>query len=166
MREVVLYGCQTRPASSYLKALAVIRLVAEQVDNKARAWWRDDCFVLDSDFGEKDLVDFFVHRYSPTPMVAPWNLGSGFYDGDATEGLDAIMSSSTPRFEAYRKAVCEVRSWPEMPKDQSMGLRARPGRRGGSVKLGMQEKLSRETLLRCFSVHRRVLRCRLCIEPS
>ena len=116
MSEVILHGCYTRPVSSYLKSLAVIRLVSEQADSNARAWWSEDRLIIDSNLDERDLIDFFVRRYAPTPMVAPWNGGSGFYDGDITKGLDAIISSTDLRFEAYRKTISEVQSWPEMPK--------------------------------------------------
>jgi CRISPR-associated protein Csx17 len=103
------------PLAAYLKALAILRLVAEQKDSRARGWWADDVFHLDSALDGRALVDFFLKGYSPTPIVAPWNGGSGFAEGDRTEALDAIRTSKNPRFEDYRRTISTVLSWPELP---------------------------------------------------
>ncbi|MFO8070281.1 MAG: type I-U CRISPR-associated protein Csx17 [Polyangia bacterium] len=113
---VVLKGCHPRPVASYLKALAVFRLVSEQADARAQARWSDDRLVIDSFLDQDHLVEFLVKRYSPTPLVAPWNGGSGFYEGDSTAGLDAILASSDSRFDDYRVTITEIQAWPEMPE--------------------------------------------------
>ena len=79
MPEVILEGCTPEPLMSYLKALGVLRLVSEQADPEARACWRNDVFVLRSRLDREDLIDFFLHRYQPTPIIAPWAGGSGFF---------------------------------------------------------------------------------------
>ena len=79
MAEIQLTGCPFQPMSAYLKALAIFRLVAEQADTNARAFWDNEYFVLVSKLEKPDLVDFFLNRYRPTPVLAPWNGGSGFY---------------------------------------------------------------------------------------
>ncbi len=73
---------------AYLKALGILRLVSEK-DTEARGWWHDDSFWLrakvlftgkNNDEEKRNaLVQFFLHDYRPTPLVAPWNAGSGFY---------------------------------------------------------------------------------------
>ena len=63
----------------YLKALGVLRLVSEQADPDARGCWRDGVFALETKLDRKGLVKFFLDEYSPTPLLAPWNAGSGFY---------------------------------------------------------------------------------------
>lgn len=101
-----LGGCTPVPLASYLKALGVLRLVARQKDPEARGFWRkDDVFVLRTVLSKQDLVDFFLHRYVPTPLLAPWNGGSGFYPKDNKKPVDSIQRSTHPRFEDYRQAI-------------------------------------------------------------
>lgn len=115
MSVVHLTGCTPAPLASYLKGLALLRLVAEQKDAGARGWWADDVFHLDSTCDRTALLDFFLTEYRPTPIVAPWNGGSGFAEGDRTEALDAIRMSKEPRFEDYCRTIEAVLSWPQLP---------------------------------------------------
>lgn len=115
MSRLHLRGCRPEPLASYLKALGVLRLVASQRDPSARGWWDNDVFVIESECDRAELIHFFLHDYSPTPIVAPWNGGSGFYEGDTVTGRDAILADNSPRFEAYRSTIREILSWEEMP---------------------------------------------------
>jgi CRISPR-associated protein Csx17 len=112
----VLVGCAPAPLAHYLKALGVLRLVAAQADRGARGFWRDDVFHLATRLDEAELLGFFLHRYSPTPLVAPWNGGSGFYPKDSKAGVDAIATGSAARFQPYRGAISRSR--------QAVGARA------------------------------------------
>ena len=106
MNDLVLEGCVSSVLASYLKALAVHRLVAEQLDPGARSWWDGDGrFHLESSASWEELVAFFADRYAPTPVVTPWNGGSGFHPGDQLAGIDAIRTSSGLRFESYRRVI-------------------------------------------------------------
>jgi len=105
MHEVVLAGCTPAPLGSYLKALGVMRLVAEQADPNARGAWRNDAFVLTSALDAEALRRFFCERYSPTPVIAPWNGGSGFFPKDNRDALDAIVASEDDRFRRYKTAI-------------------------------------------------------------
>lgn len=108
--ELVLDGCNPAVLASYLKALAVLRLVSAQLDAGARAWWDGDGrFHLESEVTWEALVEFFVHRYRPTPIVTPWNGGSGFHPGDQGAGIDAIEASRDSRFAPYRAAISATR---------------------------------------------------------
>lgn len=100
-----LSGCRPTPLAHYLKALGVLRLVSEQVDNKARGWWKDDVFYLATNLDGQQLESFFLDTYSPTPMLTPWNGGSGFYPKDNKTGLEAIENSTAHRFAAYRQSL-------------------------------------------------------------
>jgi CRISPR-associated protein Csx17 len=100
-----LEGCTTQPLGSYLKSIAVLRLVAEQADPEARGWWVQGCFHLDSNLDEAALLQFFVETYRPTPLVAPWNGGSGFYPKDRKVGLQSILGDTTDRFSEFRQAI-------------------------------------------------------------
>lgn len=108
--EIVLHGCTPTPLASYLKALAVLRLVAEQAgDPDATGCWRNDVFVLSTRLKSEELLEFFLERYQPTPLVAPWGARSGFFSGSsertAREALSRIANSSIPRLERYREAI-------------------------------------------------------------
>lgn len=112
-QRVILNGCATEPMAGYLKALAVFRLVSEQADPKARGWWVGNLFCLESKFDEDALSRFFLDEYVPTPIVAPWNGGSGFVEGDRRVGLDAILGSGSPRLAEYRRTIGQIFTWPE-----------------------------------------------------
>lgn len=108
--KIRLNGCRPEPLIAYLKGLGVFRLVAEQADPEARAAWEDDVFVLHTALNAADLVAFFHERYTPTPIVAPWSGGSGFFEGDNKSAVEAIYKSKTPRLAAYRQIINQVRN--------------------------------------------------------
>ncbi|HWR52524.1 MAG TPA: type I-U CRISPR-associated protein Csx17 [Bryobacteraceae bacterium] len=119
MQEMTLEGCATSPLGSFLKALAILRLVSEQADTAARGWWDGDRFRLRSELDENGLIDFFLDRYVPTPILAPWNGGSGFYPKDRQDGIAAIESSTAQRFEDYRAAIAFLKDLPEVRAGKS-----------------------------------------------
>ncbi|HYA42334.1 MAG TPA: type I-U CRISPR-associated protein Csx17 [Syntrophobacteraceae bacterium] len=145
VHEIALPACRTKPLSSYLKAIAVLRLVSEQgKDPDAKGYWRDDVFVLRTWLDKEALMPFFCEEYSPTPIVAPWNGGSGFYPADAMQGIRSIMESGDTRFASYREVIGLIKSWPEMPKtfesigDITLGLTSmitdmRPGKKRAEI---------------------------------
>lgn len=116
MSDMQLVGCRVEPLGSYLKALGVLRLVAEQADASAAGWWSGDEFWLRTALSENELVDFFVNRYSPTPLLAPWNKGSGFGEEDASKSKTAVAAvscietSSLDRLAEYRGAIAAVQA--------------------------------------------------------
>ncbi len=113
IHQLILKGCTTEPMAGYLKALAVFRLVSEQADPSARGWWVANCFCLQSKFDAEALCRFFLDEYVPTPIVAPWNGGSGFVEGDRRVGMDAILASHLSRFAEYRRTIGQILEWPE-----------------------------------------------------
>jgi len=100
-----LYGCTPTPLAHYLKALAVLRLVAEQRDATATGRWEGEHFVLESSLDEAGLLAFFLDEYRPTPIVAPWNGGSGFFPKDNCKALEALSAGESARFDEYREAL-------------------------------------------------------------
>ncbi len=108
MAELVLEGIHPEPLAQYLSALGILRLVAEQADADACGCWRGDSFVLRSRLDADGLVEFFVRDYRPSPIVGPWNGGSGFWAKDNTEGMQAILDSTDDRFSAYKEVVRAV----------------------------------------------------------
>lgn len=117
-----LSGCAPTPLAHYLKALAVLRLVGEQADPSARGFWRGTSFCLVTTLDREALLRFFAERYAPTPMLSPWNGGSGFYPKDAQAGIGALERSAAERFARLREAVVRTRPMVgqrgESPKDE------------------------------------------------
>lgn len=105
-----LTGCSPAPLAHYLKGLSILRLVAEQKDPAARGWWRDEAFHLATTLDEEALQRFFLEEYRPTPIVAPWNGGSGFYPKDNKTGIEAISQSTGERFAPFRTVIEWARS--------------------------------------------------------
>jgi len=120
--QISLRGCAPEPLIHYLKALGILRLVAEQLDPQVRAAWHSDTFMLETIKSEDDLVDFFLNQYRPTPVVAPWNGGSGFYDGDDTSGVDAVLSRESERFDDYKETIKSIFAFPELPSVSHLTL--------------------------------------------
>jgi CRISPR-associated protein Csx17 len=114
--DVALGGCAPTPLASYLKALGILRLVAEQADGdaNARGFWRDDAFILVSRLDPPSLQEFLLERYHPTPLVAPWGGRSGFYSGSseasARAALERILESDLERLAPFRETITGVRT--------------------------------------------------------
>ncbi len=111
--QIILRGCAPEPLIHYLKALGIFRLVVEQeFDKSVRAFWRGDTFVLESERTTDELIDFFLNRYTPTPIVAPWNGSSGFYPKDKKQRamIDALCHIDSPRVNDYRATVAIARA--------------------------------------------------------
>ena len=102
MPDLALEGCRPQPLMSYLKALGVFRLVAEQADFAARLWWdRAGHAVLRSLLDAEGLERFLLDEYRPAPITSPWNAGSGYYrepaHREAVAVLDRVANSTEPR---------------------------------------------------------------------
>jgi CRISPR-associated protein Csx17 len=121
VNEIPLLGCTPTPLASYLKALAVLRLVAEASvedggDPEATGFWRQDIFVLRTKLNTNSLRTFFVNRYRPTPIIAPWSGRAGFLEGDDAEEstrkgaeiVRKILDAKGIRFSAYQRTFKQV----------------------------------------------------------
>lgn len=103
-----LAGCQPEPLLSYLKALGVFRIVAEQADPSATGHWAADGFVLRCHLDDDGLGHFFLHDYRPTPVLSPWNSSSGF-GKEGVDELGAIERSDLARLAPFREAAAVAR---------------------------------------------------------
>ena len=114
-----LTGCSPTPLANYLKALGILRLVAEQSDASARGWWQDEHFCLLTRLSREELESFFLTEYQPTPMLSPWNGGSGFFrtwdpkkrslrNNKNAAALDDLLSNCDARFQQLRDAYEEI----------------------------------------------------------
>lgn len=108
-----LNGCAPEPLAHYLKALGILRLVAEQVEPQARGWWEGDRFRLATSHSIDELLNFFLDDYCPTPLLAPWNGASGFFrTWDAKKkklrqskngrALETLISQKGKRWEPFQ----------------------------------------------------------------
>ncbi len=74
-----LADCTSRPLASYLKALGVLRVLAEQRDPGVRGRWTPEgTFQIRTHLARKELQEFLLHHYEPTPLLSPWNKDAGF----------------------------------------------------------------------------------------
>ena len=114
-----LRGCAPAPLALYLKAIGILRLIAEQADPDARGWWQDEHFCLLTKLDRGEIESFFLNDYSPTPLLAPWNGGSGFFrTWDAKSGklrnsknaaaLESLLETNDQRVIQLRLAASEV----------------------------------------------------------
>lgn len=103
--DIKLDGCSPIPLAHYLKALGVFRLVAEQKDPDVRGYWKDDRFHIVTRLSKDELIDFFLKEYEPTPVISPWNGGSGFSSKENHEGFNKIRSSNDARFRRVREEM-------------------------------------------------------------
>ena len=118
MTELRLIGCTPEPLMNYLKAIGVFRLIAEQADQGATLAWKNGTASLDTRFERNELLDFFLTDYRPTPIIAPWNGGGGFYEGGSAP-VEAIAKSNLPNLNLYRETINRVRTFvpTTKPKD-------------------------------------------------
>ncbi len=111
---LMLPGCTPEPLMSYLKALGVFRLVAEQRDQEARLSWSGGHARLHTALKPSELTEFFLNHYRPTPIVGPWGARSGFYPGasesSARRALQAIEASTDLRLSPFRGTITGVRA--------------------------------------------------------
>lgn len=106
MHTLPLLGCTPTPLASYLKALGILRVLSQQCpDANAKGFWRGNTFTLVSTYNREALIDFFLTRYAPSPIVAPWNGGSGFHPDDNREAIDALKSAIQDRFRPLRETI-------------------------------------------------------------
>ncbi len=111
MNQITLSGCNVTPLDSYLKALGILRLLATQApEARVRGCWKNDIFILETEWTREEILDFFLNRYAPTPVIAPWNGGSGFYPKDQKSGIDAVSKATAPRFAPLRETILAAKS--------------------------------------------------------
>lgn len=98
---LTLGGCAPTPLAAYLKAVGILRLVSrdanrvggQAADPGARGWWANECFHLMTRLNRETLRRFFLREYAPSPIIAPWNSGSGFYEKDNKDGFGPLTSN-------------------------------------------------------------------------
>lgn len=72
----MLPGLRPGPLASYLAGLGLIRVLGEQADPRATAMWTPDGLAITTEV--PDIARWLSREYVPTPVLSPWNGGSGF----------------------------------------------------------------------------------------
>ena len=73
MSKHYLDGCAADSLSNHLKSLGLFRIIATQKDSGITAYWEDEKFVIITKMNEKEIQDFLLKEYRPTPMLNPWS---------------------------------------------------------------------------------------------
>lgn len=87
-----------------LSALGLVRVIGEQADPAMRSW--SDGFDLHVDTTVPDLVTWLINDYVPTPVLSPWNEGSGYgvKDKQPRRSLLDLLQNDDPRYDDFRAA--------------------------------------------------------------
>ena len=98
-------GLRPQPLGSYLAGIGVIRLIGQQADPAATARWDDTGLVIDAEI--PDIAEWLVTEYVPTPVLSPWNGGSGFgvKDKEPKRRLDELLARPSSRLGVFRDAI-------------------------------------------------------------
>jgi CRISPR-associated protein Csx17 len=101
----LLPGLAPEPLAGYLAGLGLIRLLGEQADPGATAAWTPDGLAIATEV--PDIARWLAAEYVPTPVLSPWNGGSGFgsKDKEPLRRLDAIRCHPSPRLAGLRHAI-------------------------------------------------------------
>jgi CRISPR-associated protein Csx17 len=101
----VLPGLRPEPLASYLAGLGLIRILGEQADPLITARWTAD--GLEVATAIPDIATWLADEYAPTPVVSPWNGGSGFGvdDKKQRQRLAALRSHPSKRLNTFRQAL-------------------------------------------------------------
>lgn len=140
---LTLDGCSPTPLASYLKALGVLRLLSsadnhvkgEPADPGVRGWWEDETFHLLTTLGRGGVADFFLNHYAPSPIIAPWNGGSGFYPKDNKSGFPPLRSG--PVAERFRPLVMAIQSASDTLQFLHLGAPPSGGAKAKAAKEGL-----------------------------
>jgi CRISPR-associated protein Csx17 len=155
---LALQGCTPTPLASYLKALGVLRLVSspanhvsgKAADPRARGCWENECFHLRTALGRDALLRFFLHDYSPSPIIAPWNGRAGFLEGDAGEKssrggavlMRAVETSECHRLELMRRTVNSLRTNDQLGAYNRLRARAKQLQKVSETLKGEEKRLN------------------------
>jgi CRISPR-associated protein Csx17 len=101
----VLPGLRTEPLGSYLAGLGLIRLLGEQADPATKAEWKPDGLMVDTIVD--DIAAWLAEEYIPTPVLSPWNGGSGFgvKDREPKRRLEDLLAHPSSRLDGLRDAI-------------------------------------------------------------
>jgi CRISPR-associated protein Csx17 len=103
--EHVLPGLRPDPLASYLAGLGLIRVLAAQADPALTAAWTPGGLRLRTSIAGP--AAWLAAEYMPTPVLSPWNNGSGFgaKDKEPKRVLEQVNAHPSARLGRLREAV-------------------------------------------------------------
>ena len=101
----LLPGLRPEPLAGYLAGLGLIRVLGEQADSNATAAWTPDGLAVTTHVD--DIAQWLADDYQPTPVISPWNGGSGFgaNDKEPLRRLRSLRDSASPRLANLSAAI-------------------------------------------------------------
>ncbi|HET9898151.1 MAG TPA: type I-U CRISPR-associated protein Csx17 [Streptosporangiaceae bacterium] len=104
MTRHVLTGLRPEPLATYLAGLGLVRLIGHADAAATFAWSADGLVVATS---VADIAQWLADEYVPTPVLSPWNGGSGFgaKDVEPKKRLARLTQDPSARFDDFRDAV-------------------------------------------------------------
>ena len=101
----LLPGLRPEPLASYLAGLGLLRVLGEQADPDTAAAWTPDGLAVTTTVD--DIAAWLAGSYIPTPVLSPWNSGSGFggKDKEPLVRLKALRGHSSPRLTRFQEAI-------------------------------------------------------------
>jgi CRISPR-associated protein Csx17 len=115
---IPLPGCTPEPLMNYLKALGILRIVAQQRDPTATGMWNSGIFMLSSTLDEQGLAAFFLNEYAPSPIMGPWAARSGFFKGTSEQAARGALQKVSrlarggnlgKRFKDFRQVMADFK---------------------------------------------------------
>jgi CRISPR-associated protein Csx17 len=105
MTRHLLPGLRPEPLGSYLAGLGLARVLGEQADPAATAVWELGALVLETTVA--DIAAWLAEEYVPTPVLSPWNGGSGFgaKDKEPKRRIAGLLSHPSLRLAGFRDAI-------------------------------------------------------------
>jgi CRISPR-associated protein Csx17 len=101
----LLPGLRSEPLASYLAGVGLLRVVGEQADPDATVAWTPGGLAVTSTVD--DIAAWLAGSYMPTPVLSPWNNGSGFgaKDKEPLARLKALQEHPSPQLAQFREAI-------------------------------------------------------------
>ncbi len=98
-------GLRPEPLASYLAGLGLVRVLGEQADRAVTAAWTPAGLAVTTSVA--DVAAWLAGDYVPTPVLSPWNNGSGFglKDKESRRVLDRLRGHPSPRLAHFRDAI-------------------------------------------------------------
>lgn len=105
----VLAGLRPEPLGSYLAGLGLVRVLGEQADSAATSAWTADGLAIETSVA--DIAGWLAREYVPTPVLSPWNGGSGFgeKDKEPKRRITELLAHPSRRLAPLREAIAVAR---------------------------------------------------------
>lgn len=100
-----MYTLAAQTLGDYLAALGLLRAL-QGLDAGAKLAWTGRGPVVMTRW--PSVTDYMLGRWAPTPVVSPWNGGSGFWGRDRQAARQWIETSREDRLADYREAFASA----------------------------------------------------------